>query len=55
MLIEKLEISLPSALCKRLDAFVELLDFGSREEFVEAAVRRVLDRYAVLTRGMSRE
>lgn len=55
MLIEKMEISLPTNLCERLDEVVELLDFGSREEFAEAAVRRLLDRYAVLMRRISKE
>jgi len=54
-LIESVEISLPTNLCERLDEVLELLDFGSREEFAEAAVRRLLDRYTVLTRWMSKE
>jgi len=54
-LIEKVEISLPTNLCERLDKVLELLDFGSREEFAEASVRRLLDRYAVLTRWISKE
>lgn len=54
-MIEKVEISLPTSLCERLDEVLELLDFGSREGFVEAAVRRLLDRYAVLMRWVSKE
>ena len=50
-----MEISLQTNLCERLDEVLELFDFGSREEFAEAAVRRLLDRYAVMTRGISKE
>jgi metal-responsive CopG/Arc/MetJ family transcriptional regulator len=42
---ERLEITLSEELLKRVDEVVEVLGFGSREEFVLAAVRRLLDRY----------
>lgn len=45
---ERLEIKLPSELGERMDDVVELLGFGSRDELVEAAVRRFLDRYRIL-------
>jgi metal-responsive CopG/Arc/MetJ family transcriptional regulator len=34
-------------LLRQVDEIVEHLGFGSREAFVEAAIRRLLDHYAV--------
>lgn len=44
----KLEISLPVELVDRMDEILEVLGFQSREEFVTAAVRRLVDRYVSL-------
>ena len=44
----KLEISLPVELVDRMDEILEALGFQSREEFVTAAVRRLVDRYVSL-------
>lgn len=52
MLGERLEVSLASGLVERLDEVVELFGFGSREAFVESAVRRLLDDYALLGDGV---
>lgn len=46
---ERFEVSLPSELVESVCDVIEVLDFGSVGEFVEAAVRRLLDRYVVLT------
>lgn len=45
---EKLCVALPSELAERLDEVTELLGFRSREKFAEVAIRRLLDRYAIL-------
>lgn len=45
----KLEIALPVELVDRIDEVLEDLGFRSREEFVVAAVRRLIDRYMPLT------
>ena len=49
---ERFEVSLPSEFVDGMGDVMELLDFGSVGEFVEAAVRRLLDRYVVLTRTL---
>ena len=41
--MDKLEISLPPDLMKRMDDVVELLDLNSREDLVLSAVRRFVD------------
>ena len=35
-------------LLEKVDELVKQLNFGSREAFVEAAVRRLIDQYAIL-------
>lgn len=47
-LMEKLEILLTPELVERIDAVVELLDLGSREELVRCAIRRYVDGYPPL-------
>jgi hypothetical protein len=37
-----------------LDEVVEFLDFGSREELVEVAVQRLLNRYSSLSKRISK-
>jgi len=49
--MEKLEISLTPDLMKRIDDVVELLDLGSREEFMLAATRRLIDYYSIIARA----
>ena len=44
----KLCVDLPTELVEGLDGVVELFGFGSGEEFAEAAIRRLLDRYTIL-------
>jgi metal-responsive CopG/Arc/MetJ family transcriptional regulator len=51
LLEEKVKIDLPVELVEKVDGIMDLLGFESREEFVEAAVRRLLDRYTVLVGG----
>ena len=46
---EKLEIILPVELLERIDQFIDLLDFRSREDFILAAVRRLVDRYSIIS------
>ena len=43
--MEKLEISLTSELVEKLDNVVELLDLDSREELIQCAIRRYVDKY----------
>jgi metal-responsive CopG/Arc/MetJ family transcriptional regulator len=52
--MEKLEISLTLELMRRVDEIVELLSFGSREEFLMAAVRRLVDHYLILSESIAR-
>jgi len=47
----KVKIDIPVELVGKVDGIMDLLGFRSREEFVEAAVRRLLDRYTVLVAG----
>jgi len=47
--MRKDDINLPVDLIKQVDKFVERLDFVSREEFVKAAVRRLIDYYRSIT------
>ena len=42
-------VKIPSELLGKVDELVAQLDFKSREVFVEAAVRRFIDFYLVLT------
>jgi len=53
-LMEKLEISLTLELMRRVDEIVELLSFGSREEFLMAAVRRLVDHYLIISESIAR-
>jgi metal-responsive CopG/Arc/MetJ family transcriptional regulator len=41
-------VKISSELLKKVDKLVEQLDFGNREAFVEAAVRRLIDHYRSL-------
>jgi len=52
--MEKLEISLTPELIKRIDDVVELLDFHSREEFLSAAARRLMDHYSIISKSIPR-
>jgi len=45
----ELEIALPTEIVDRIDEILEVLGFQSREEFVVAAVRRLVDRYTSLS------
>ncbi len=47
-MIRRVCVDLPNELVKRMGEVTEFLGFGSEEEFVEAAVRRLLDGYTVL-------
>ena len=47
-------MDLPTELVKRMSEIIEFFGFSSEEEFVEAAVRRLLDEYAVLIGGFAR-
>jgi predicted transcriptional regulator len=46
---DKLCLTLQPELAERLDEVAELLDFRSREGFAKAAIRRLLDRYVILS------
>jgi len=46
-------VDLPTELVKRMSKVIECLGFGSEEEFVKAAVRRLLDEYMVLIGGVA--
>lgn len=46
---QKIEITIPLNLLERIDKVKTLLGYRSLEEFMEAAVRRLLDQYTVLT------
>lgn len=48
---ERLEITLSEELLKKMDEIIELLGFGSREELVEAAVRRFVDMYRCIVKS----
>jgi len=52
--MEKLEISLTPDLVKRIDYIVELLGLESREEFLMAATRRLLDHYSMISKSIPR-
>ena len=45
-MVEKLEITLTDELLKKMDELLELMGFRSREEFVVAAVLRLIDKYS---------
>ena len=47
-MVEKVRVDLSVELVERVDEVLGLFGFRSREEFVEAAVRRLLDRCRVL-------
>ena len=47
-------MDLPTELVERMGEIIEFLGFGSEEEFVKVAVRRLLDEYAVLIWGVAR-
>ena len=38
-------VKIPPELLGKVDELVDLLGFGSREAFVEVALRRLIDRY----------
>jgi len=44
----KVKVDLPAELVEKVDGILDLYEFSSREEFAEAAVRRLLDKYALL-------
>jgi len=46
--MDKLEIPLSPELEKKIDNVVELLGFDSREELVDSAIRRFVDKYNIL-------
>ena len=46
-------VDLPAELVRRMGEVIEFLGFGSEEEFVKAAVRRLLDEYTVLIGGVA--
>ena len=46
-------MDLPTELVKRMGEVIEFLGFGSEEEFIRAAVRRLLDEYTVLIGGVA--
>lgn len=48
--MEKLEISLTSEIVEKLDNVVELLDLDSREELIQCAIRRYVDKYFITPR-----
>jgi metal-responsive CopG/Arc/MetJ family transcriptional regulator len=52
--MEKLEISLTPDLMKRIDDVVELLGLESREEFLMAAIRRMMDHYSLISKSIPR-
>lgn len=43
--MEKLEIPIDPELMKRIDEVVELLGYNSREELIQCAIRRYIDKY----------
>jgi metal-responsive CopG/Arc/MetJ family transcriptional regulator len=45
---EKVEITLPKDLIRKIDMVREYLDAGSREAFIVAAVRRLVDQFLSL-------
>jgi hypothetical protein len=45
-------VDLPTELVERMGEVIEFLGFGGEEEFVVAAVRRLLDEYTVLIGGI---
>jgi metal-responsive CopG/Arc/MetJ family transcriptional regulator len=46
--VEQIKVMLPPELVERIDWIVDLLGFESREKFVEAAVRRLVDQYLLI-------
>ena len=46
--VEQIKVMLPPELVERIDYIVDLLGFESREKFVEAAVRRLVDQYMLI-------
>lgn len=46
-----MRVELSAQLVEKVDGILGLYGFSSREEFVEVAVRRLLDRYTVLAEG----
>ena len=49
----RLCVDLPTELVDRMNEVIDFLGFSSDEEFVKAAVRRLLDEYAVLIGGVA--
>jgi Arc/MetJ-type ribon-helix-helix transcriptional regulator len=47
----KLCVDLPAELVDMMREVIEVFGFGSEEEFIKAAVRRLLDKYMVLIEG----
>lgn len=44
---------LPNELAEMIGEVIEFLGFDSEEEFVEVAVRRLLDEYTLLIEGVA--
>ena len=45
-------VKVPVDLLRKVDQLVEDFDFASREAFVEAAIRRLIDYYALILRPL---
>jgi metal-responsive CopG/Arc/MetJ family transcriptional regulator len=45
-------VTIPVDLLRKVDQLVEHLDFASREAFVEAALRRLIDHYTLMLRPL---
>jgi len=47
-------VKISPELLKKVDELVEQLDFTSREAFVEAALRRLIDHYVIIARKLNK-
>ena len=45
-------VKVPVDLLRKVDELVEHLDFESRDAFVEAAIRRLIDHYTLILRPL---
>jgi len=45
-------VTVPVDLLRRVDRLVKDLDFKSRDAFVEAAIRRLIDHYTLMLRPL---
>ena len=45
-------VKVPVDLLRKVDQLVEDFDFASREAFVEAAIRRLIDNYTLILRPL---